>query len=377
MLVFGQPLICEEEINEVVDSMRKSWLGTGPKVHRFENDFSKYKGVPSSVAVNSCTAALHLACVALNFKRGDEVITSAMTFCATINAIIHSGATPILADIDPDTLNIDPSEIEKKITKKTKAILLIHFAGRPCAMNEIMAIAKTHNLSIIEDCAHAIESEYQGQKMGTFGDFGCFSFYATKNITTGEGGMVIGRNEDLLNKIKVMALHGMSHDAWGRFSDDGYKHYYVVERGFKYNMMDIQAAIGIHQLKRIEDCWNKRQQIWNNYLSALSNTNLNLPSKAEEKTRHAYHLFTIGINQKKSGISRDQFLEQMTKRNIGVGVHYLAIPQHPFYQKEFGWNPSDYSHAQLHGHETVSLPISPKLSNQDFDDIINAVKDIL
>jgi len=377
MLVFGQPIICEEEINEVADSMRKCWLGTGPKVHQFEVDFSKYKDVPCSVAVNSCTAALHLACVALKLKPGDEVITSAMTFCATINAIIHSGATPVLADIDPHTLNIDPIQIEKKITKKTKAILLIHFAGRPCAMNEIMAIAKAHELAIIEDCAHAIESEYQGQKTGTFGDCGCFSFYTTKNITTGEGGMVISRHEDLLNKIKIMALHGMSHDAWERFSDDGYKHYHVVERGFKYNMMDIQAAIGIHQLKRIESYWFKRQQIWNNYLSAFEGTNLGLPSKVEENTRHAYHLFSIGIKQEKIGIFRDQFLEQMTKRNIGVGVHYLAIPEHPFYQKEFGWNSSEYPHAQLYGRETLSLPISPKLSNQDIDDVVSAVKDIL
>jgi len=377
MLVFGQPLINEEEINEVIDSMRKSWLGTGPKVHRFENDFSKYKDVPFSAAVNSCTAALHLACIALDFKSGDEVITSAMTFCATINAIIHSGATPVLVDIDPNTLNIDPTQIEKKITKKTKAILLIHFAGRPCAMNEIMAIAKTHNLAIIEDCAHAIESEYHGRKTGTFGDFGCFSFYATKNVTTGEGGMVLSRHEDLLNKIKVMALHGMSHDAWERFSDNGYKHYYVVERGFKYNMMDIQAAIGIHQLKQIENYWKKREHIWNNYLSALKDTDLGLPSKVEENTRHAYHLFSIRIDQKKIAISRDQFLEQMTKRNIGTGVHYLAVPEHPFYQKEFNWNPLDYPHAQLYGRQTVSLPISPKLSSQDFNDVVNAVKDVL
>jgi len=377
MLVFGQPLICEDEINEVVDSMEKSWLGTGPKVYQFEKDFSTYKNVPNSVAVNSCTAALHLACVALNLKPGDEVITSAMTFCATINAIIHSGATPILVDIDPNTLNIDPKQIEKKITKKTKAILLIHFAGRPCPMDEIMAIAKSHKLAIIEDCAHAIESEYHGQKTGTFGNFGCFSFYATKNITTGEGGMVISSHDKLLNKIKIMALHGMSHDAWGRFSDDGYKHYFVVERGFKYNMMDIQAAVGIHQLKRIEDYWKKRESIWNKYSSALKDTVLGLPSDVEENTKHAYHLFTIRINHKKSGISRDQFLEQMTKCNIGVGVHYLAIPEHPFYQNEYGWNLSEYPHAQSYGQETVSLPISPKLSDQDLDDVISAVKKII
>jgi len=377
MLVFGQPIICEEEINEVVDSMHKSWLGTGPKVQQFESDFSKYKDIPCSAAVNSCTAALHLSCLALDLKPGDEVITSAMTFCATINAIIHSGATPVLADIDPNTLNIDPKQIEEKVTKKTKAILLIHFAGRPCAMDEIKAIAQNYKLAIIEDCAHAIESEYKGQKAGTFGDFGCFSFYATKNITTGEGGMVISRHEKLINKIKAMALHGMTKDAWNRFSDDGYKHYFVTNRGFKYNMMDIQAAIGIHQLKRIEDYWAKREKIWNNYSSALKDTSLGLPVAVEHNTRHAYHLFSVCIDQEKTGISRDEFLEQMTKRNIGVGVHYLAIPEHPFYQKEYGWNPSDYPHAQLYGHQTVSLPISPKLSDQDCNDVISAIEDIL
>jgi len=238
-------------------------------------------------------------------------------------------------------------------------------------------VFKTHHLAVIEDCAHAIESEYHGQKTGTFGDFGCFSFYSTKNITTGEGGMVVSHHQDLLNKIKIMALHGMSHDAWERFSDDGYKHYYVVERGFKYNMMDIQAAIGIHQLKNIENYWQKREQIWNNYLSALGDLALGLPLKAEENTRHAYHLFSIRISQDKTGISRDQFLEKMTKRNIGTGVHYLAIPEHPFYQKEFGWKSSQYPHAHSYGQETVSLPISPKLSTQDIDNVVNAVKDIL
>lgn len=377
MLVFGQPLITEDEINEVLDSMKKSWLGTGPKVQKFEADFRQYKGASYSAAVNSCTAALHLACLALELQPGDEVITTSMTFCATVNAIIHSGATPVIVDIDPKSLNIDPKEIEKKITKKTKAVLIVHFAGWPCDMDAILAITKKHKLFLIEDCAHAIETEYKGKKAGMFGDFGCFSFYATKNITTGEGGMVISPHEHLNNKIKVMALHGMSNDAWKRFSDEGYKHYFVIDRGFKYNMMDLQAAIGLHQLKRIEPYWQKRKTLWNTYLNAFKNLPVGLPAKHDDAVRHAYHLFTISIDEKKSGISRDVFLQEMTKRKIGVGVHYLAIPEHPFYQKMYRWNPEHFPNARDYGRRTVSLPISPKLSDNDVNDVIEAVTGIL
>ena len=231
-LIFGSPHLGEAEQHEVLDSMQQAWLGTGPKVAQFESAFSQFKGTPAVAAVSSCSAALHLSCLALGFKPGDEVITTAMTFCATINAIIHSGATPVLADIDPATLNIDPQEIVKKITGKTKAILVVHFAGRPCAMTEISAIAEQYNLKIIEDCAHALETEYKGQKAGTLGDLGCFSFYATKNITTGEGGMVISREERLIEKVKIMAMNGLSADAWKRFSDGGHRHYYVNDIGF-------------------------------------------------------------------------------------------------------------------------------------------------
>lgn len=375
-LVFGQPLIEQAEINEVVDSLQKAWLGTGPKVHQFEDDFKKYKGIPYAAAVNSCTAALHLSCLAVDLKPGDEVITTAMTFCATINAIIHSGATPVLVDIDP-SLNIDASKIEQKITPKTKAILVMHFAGRPCAMKEIQAIAKKHHLKIIEDCAHAIESEYHGQKTGTIGDLGCFSFYSTKNIVTGEGGMVVGRDPAIMNRIKIMALHGLSADAWQRFSDSGYKHYYVEELGFKYNMMDLQAAIGLHQLKRIENYRQKRRKIWETYMNAFSDLDAGLPPLPEPNTQHAYHLFSIRISKNRHGLSRDEFLTAMTKANIGVGVHYLSIPEHPFYQKTFGWKAQDYPKARLYGQETVSLPLSPKLTDEDVDDVVNAVIDIL
>jgi dTDP-4-amino-4,6-dideoxygalactose transaminase len=376
-LVFGAPAIEAAEIDEVVASMKTGWLGTGPKVAQFEKDFSAYKGAAFAAALNSCTAALHLSILAAGVKPGDEVITTPMTFCATINAIIHAGGTPVLTDIDPDTMNIDPAEIEKKITKRTRAVLPVHFAGRPCDMNSIMSIAGKHNLKVIEDCAHAIETEYKGRKVGTIGDFGCFSFYVTKNIVTGEGGMVLARREEDIARIKILGLHGMSKDAWKRFSDEGYKHYKVVECGFKYNMMDLQAAIGIHQLERIEQYWKRRQEIGRRYNEAFAGLPVGLPAEPEPDTRHAYHLYTILVDEKKTGISRDNFLDAMTRLNIGVGVHYLSIPEHPYYQETFGWKPEDYPIAMRIGRRTVSLPISAKLTDGDVEDVIEAVKWVL
>ncbi|MGA7161818.1 MAG: DegT/DnrJ/EryC1/StrS family aminotransferase [Bacteroidota bacterium] len=376
-LVFGSPLIEEVEIEEVVACLHSSWIGTGPRVAQFEADFAAYKGVSSAVALNSCTAALHLSMIAAGIKSGDEVITTPMTFCASVNAIIHTGATPVLADVDPATMNIDPLQIEAKITPKTKAILPVHFAGRPCKMDAICDIAKKYDLKIIEDCAHAIETEYHGKKVGTFGDFGCFSFYVTKNVATGEGGMVLTKYEQDTTRIKTLGLHGMSKDAWKRFSDEGYKHYQVVECGFKYNMMDIQAAIGIHQLARVEHNWKKRQTIWNQYNTAFKDLPITVPGDNSPDTRHAYHLYTILIDEKQTGVSRDAFLDRMTKQNIGVGVHYLSIPEHPYYQQTFGWKPQDYPHAMRIGRETVSLPLSAKLNDVDVMDVIKAVSVIL
>jgi dTDP-4-amino-4,6-dideoxygalactose transaminase len=376
-LVFGSPAIREEEIQEVVDSLRSGWLGTGPKVARFETDFRKYQGADYAVAVNSCTAALHLSILAAGIRPGDEVVTTAMTFCSTVNAIIHAGATPVLADVDPVSMNIAPRQIEAKIGPNTKAILPVHFAGRCCEMDAISDMARRNSLKVIEDCAHAIETEYKGRKAGTFGDFGCFSFYVTKNVITGEGGMVLARNEEDASRIKTLALHGMSKDAWKRFSDEGYKHYQVVECGFKYNMMDIQAAIGIHQLERVEEYWHRRNQIWKRYNDAFADLPIGVPAGLEPETRHAHHLYTILIDEAKTGISRDAFLEAMTRRNIGVGVHYLSIPEHPFYQETFGWKPEDYPEAMRIGRQTVSLPISAKLTEEDVQDVIEAVRNIL
>ena len=376
-LVFGSPMIEQPEIDEVVASLKSGWIGTGPKVHKFEEMFKEYKGRRFAIALNSCTSALHLSMLVIGIKPGDEVIVPAMTFAATANAVIHTGGIPIFADCEKDTMNIDPEDIERKITSKTKAIIPVHFAGRACNMDAIMNIAKRHNLRVIEDCAHAIESECKGKKTGTFGELGCFSFYVTKNIVTGEGGMVITDNEDYANQIKILALHGMSKDAWRRFSDEGYKHYQVVYSGFKYNMMDIQAAIGIHQLPRIEKYWKRRQKIWNRYNEAFKDLPVFTPAPVEPNTRHAYHLYTLLLDIDNLKITRDKFLDEMTKQNIGVGVHYIALHLHPYYQKIFGYKKGDFPNAEWISDRTVSLPISAKLTDEDVEDVIEAVRTIV
>lgn len=378
-LVFAAPDIREEEIAEVEACLRSGWLGTGPRVARFEADLAHYKGLqPTQVAgVNSCTAALHVSMVAAGLEPGSEVITTPLTFCATINSILHAGLTPVLADVDAATQNIDPVAIEAAITPRTRAIVPVHFAGRPCDMDRIMAIARKHDLMVIEDCAHAIETEYHGQKAGTFGDFGCFSFYVTKNVVTGEGGMIIGRDEAMIVRARMLALHGMSKDAWHRFNDSGYKHYQVVECGFKYNMMDMQAAIGIHQLARVEHSWQRREVIWNQYNQALAGLSLDLPAEPEASTRHAYHLYTVMIDNAYSGLSRDEFLDGMNRQGIGTGVHYLSIAEHPYYQQRFGWAPEQFPNAMRIGRQTVSLPISPRLTDEDVDRVVRATRHLV
>lgn len=376
-LVYGAPLILEDEINEVVDSLKKGWIGTGAKAQRFEQLVKEYKGIDYAIALNSCTAALHLSMLSSGVTAGDEVITTPMTFCATINSIIHCGATPVLADCDRQSFNITAQSIEEKITPKTKAILLVHFAGRCCEMDDIIALAKKKNLIVIEDCAHALESEYHGRKAGTFGNMGCFSFYVTKNITTGEGGMVITSNEKLASQIKMLGLHGMSKNAWKRFSDAGYKHYEVVNSGFKYNMMDLQAAIGLHQFKRIEASWQKRQDIWNRYQKIFKDLPCILPADVEENTKHAYHLYNPLIDIDNLDRSRDWVLDALTAENIGVGVHYVPIHMYSFYQKKFGWKRGDYPNSEWIGERTVSLPLSPALNEQDIEDVIKAFQRVL
>jgi dTDP-4-amino-4,6-dideoxygalactose transaminase len=314
--------------------------------------------------------------VASGVGEGDEVITTPMTFCATANAIIHTGATPVFVDCERETMNIDPAAIEASITPRTKAILPVHFAGRPCDMTAIGALARKHGLLVIEDAAHAIESVDRGQKVGSISDITCFSFYVTKNMTTGEGGMVTTNNPELAEKIKVFGLHGLSADAWSRFSDKGYKHYDVVFPGFKYNLTDMAASLGLVQLPHLSAWLERRAEIWNRYDAAFADLPVIRPAAPAPNTVHARHLYTLLIADG-AGLGRDEFLSKMHERKIGTGVHYRALHTHPYYRDRWGYRPEQFPNANFIGERTVSLPLTPKLSDAEVQRVIDAVRAIL
>jgi dTDP-4-amino-4,6-dideoxygalactose transaminase len=376
-LVFGSPSIGEEEISEVSQSMRSGWVGTGPKVKRFEEMFKEFKNCRHAIAVSSCTAALHLSLLTLKIKPGDEVITTPLTFAATANSIVHVGARPVFADVQLETMNIDPMDVKKKINEKTKAIIPVHLAGRPCEMDILRELAKRFHLYVIEDAAHAIESSYKGKPVGTIGDLGCFSFYVTKNITTVEGGMVVTDRDAWANQIKSLALHGLTQDAWQRFSDEGFKHYQVVCAGFKYNMTDIQASIGIRQLEKIEARAQRRKEIWEIYHQSFQDLPLILPPPTPADQRHARHLYTPLLDLERVRCTRDEFLQALHKENIGAGIHYISLHLHPFYQENYGYRKGEFPNAEFISDRTFSLPFSGKLTDQDVEDVIKAVKKIL
>jgi len=375
-ITFGSPLIEDDEIKEVVDSMRSGWIGTGPKVEKFENLVKDYLGVKYTVALNSCTAGLHLSLLVHGVTIGDEVITTPLTFCSTVNTIMHCGAIPVFVDIDRQTDNILEGKIEEVITEKTKAIIPVHIAGRPCEMDTITAVAKKHDLIVIEDAAHAIGAEYKGIKIGNISDITCFSFYTTKNIVTGEGGMIATNSKDLADKIKVYALHGMSKDAWKRYSDDGYKHYEIVFPGYKYNMMDLQAAIGMHQIGRIEKYGRRRKEIWDYYDKELADLPVTLPAPIGAGIKHARHLYQILVDKDKTSISRDEFMDSMHKQGIGVGVHFNPVHLHRYYKERFGYKKGDYPNAEYVGERTVSIPLSAKLTDAEIERIVETIRKI-
>lgn len=376
-LVFGRPQIEQDEIDEMLDSIRSGWLGTGPKVARFERDFAAYTGARHAIAVSSCTAALHLALLAAGVGPGDEVITTPMTFCATVNAIIHTGAQPVLVDVRGDTMNIDADLIEAAITERTRGILPVHFAGRPCDMDAITEIARRRGLWVIEDAAHCIEGVYRGRKVGTIADATCFSFYSTKNVVTGEGGMLTTDNDEWATRIKMYALHGMTKDAWARYSDEGFKHYQVVAPGFKYNMMDLQAAMGIHQLRRVGRNSARREEIWSRYDEAFADLPAQLPAMPESDTVHARHLYTLLVDLSRLRVDRDGVLNALQAENIGCGVHYVGVHLHPYYREAFGFRADVYPKATSISARTVSIPFSAALSDEDVADVIAAVRKVL
>lgn len=376
-LSFASPQLEDDEINEVIDSLKSGWLTRGPKVTKFEEDFKNYVHAGFACAVNSCTAALHLSLVVAGIKNGDEVITTPFTFAATASTIIHAGAMPIFVDVDPLTMNIDPLKIEEKITKRTRAIIPVHFAGRPCDMDAIRTIAKKHNLIVIEDAAHATGAQYHGKMVGSISDFTAFSFYVTKNLITGEGGMVTTNHKEYAEKISTYSLHGMSQDAWKRYAEFNPKYYEIVYPGFKYNMMDTQAALGLHQLKKQEKFLLRREEIWKKYNEAFLGLPFETPSEAEPNTRHARHLYTIVLDTEKLGFTRDEFQMKMHAKNIGTSVHFISLHLHPYYREKFGFQRDDFLNAAMLSERIVSLPLTPKLSDQDVEDVLAAVREII
>jgi dTDP-4-amino-4,6-dideoxygalactose transaminase len=371
-LVFGAPVIGEAEIASVVDCLRSNWIGLGARVEQFEQEFARYKGAPYAAAVSSGTAAIHLALLALGIGPGDEVIAPAMTFCSTIHSIVHTGAQPILVDCTPSTFNIDPALIENKITPRTKAILVVHMCGRCCDMDPILDIARRRGLRLIEDCAHAIEAADRGRSAGLMGDAGCFSFYPTKNIATCDGGMVITRDAKLQERVKVLSLHGMTAGAWSRFVG-GPTGYEVVAAGFKYNMTDVAAALALPQLAAVEEHWQHRKQVWLAYDQRLVGLPLQLPPSGKAGSRHAYHLYTPLLSLEKIGVPREKIIAALDAENIGVGIHYVPVHQHPYYRQRFGFTDSDFPSASWVGERTISLPLSAAMSERDVDDVVTAL----
>lgn len=376
-IVFGKPSIDNNEIDAVTKVLRSGWLGTGDVTKEFEKAFSLYKGVSVSIALNSATAGLHLANTILNLKPGDEVITTAMTFCSTINTIIHAGGKPVLVDICPETWNIDVKKIEERINENTRAIVPVHFTGRSCEMDKIISLARKYNLTVIEDCAHAIESTYNGVPCGTIGDFGVFSFYATKNLSIGEGGMIISNRVSDMEMIRKIRLHGMSKDAHKRFSSEGFKPYDLDFFGYKYNLPDILSAIGLEQLKKIEDFHSRRKEIWGAYMSGINNSSIQLPWKENKNSKHGYHLFILKLPSKLAQ-SRLKFLNYLTEARIGSGIHYEAIPSFKIYKPIL--SKDDYTKtmiAQDFGKTCISLPLSPAMSDNEVDYVIDNVNSII
>tara|TARA_B100000767_G_scaffold153184_1_gene144021 strand:- start:2720 stop:3898 length:1179 start_codon:yes stop_codon:yes gene_type:complete len=382
-IAYGKPFYGAEEDKKVKNVLNSNWIGTGPVVQEFEKNFSKYKKINFAKSLNSCTAALHLSLLLLNLKKNDEVITTPLTFAATINSIILAGGKPILSDVRTDTYNIDEKLIEKKITKKTKAILLVHFGGIPCDMDPILKIANKYNIKIIEDCAHAIESTYKNKNTGTFGYTGCFSFYANKNITTGEGGMLICKDGAIAKKVEIMRLHGMSRDAWKRYMPEGiipkkgsvWDHYDIKYVGLKYNMIDINAALGVSQLKKINLMLLEREKIVKNYKSGLKGLPIFFQNTDDYKFKNAHHLFTIVLDKKKTKKKRDYLLRFLNVNGIGVGVNYRAVTSMSCYKKLFKWDAKTCVNANYIGNNILSLPLYPGLKKKEQTYVIKKIKE--
>lgn len=377
LLVFGKPDIRMEDIAEVVDTLRSGWIGHGPKTERFEQMFRKYTGAKHAIAVNSCTAALYLSLGMLDLKPEDEVITSPMTYPSTANVILHHGAKVVFADVDERSANIDPAKVQEKISKKTRAVMPVHLHGYPAGMNEILNLAEYASIEVIADAAHAIEARVQDKHVGVLGDAVCFSFYATKNITSADGGMITTDRDDWAERFKLLRMHGITRNAWNRFKEKGFKFYDTVAPGYKLNLTDLQSAMAIHQMERIEDSLNRRTEVWKAYDEAFSEMKgIKIPAEPENG-RHARHLYPVRLKLEQLRITRDDFLEALKAEGIGAGIHFISLHLHSFYRDAFGFVPEDFPVAAKISERTLSLPLSPALTDKDVEDVIKAIEKLL
>ena len=373
-LPYCLPFIGEEEIAEVADSLRSGWVTTGPKVKRFEQEFAAYVGVKHAIAVNSCTAALHTSLAALGVGPGDEVIVPTLTFCATANVVVHLGATPVIVDVDQN-FHMSFEAVCRAITPRTKAIVPVHYGGQACSLREILALADAHGIPVVEDAAHAAGADYDGRKIGSHGRAVCFSFYAIKNMTTGEGGMVTTDDDDLAARIRLLSLHGMSRDAWKRYTEAGSWYYEVLEPGYKYNMTDIQASLGIHQLRRLDGFIRRRQEIAAMYDNAFSDLpEIRLPAQLPGRN-HTFHLYPIRLNADLLQLNRSEFIDELRARNIGTSVHFIPLHRHPLYRDRYGYRPEQFPVAEEIYQGLLSLPLYPKMTDRDAADVIEAVRE--
>jgi dTDP-4-amino-4,6-dideoxygalactose transaminase len=372
-LPFAMPDIGEAEAESVVETLRSGWLTTGPKVRRLEADFAEYVGCQHAVAVNSATAALHLALSAVGLKEGDEVLVPTMTFAATAEVVLYFKARPVLVDCRPETLNLDPDQLEKAITAKTKAIMPVHIAGQACDMDRILEIAGNYDLRVIEDAAHALPARYREKMIGTIGDITCFSFYATKTITTGEGGMAVTENPEWAEHMRIMGLHGISQDAWKRYTAEGSWYYEILYPGFKYNLTDIAAAIGIEQLKKCTHFWEIRQRYATLYNEGFQEVPAIITPYVAPEVQHAWHLYVIQLDIERLRIGRNEFIALLKQEGIGTSVHFIPLHLHPYYRDTFGYGPPDFPHASFVFERIVSLPIYPKMTEADVQRVIDTV----
>lgn len=375
-LPFHRALIEQEEITAVLDVLQSGWLTTGPRVKQFEADFANFTGATHALAVNSCTSALHLSLAVCGIGEGDEVILPTMTFAASGEVVLYQKGKPVLVDCAKNSFHIDPEQIERAITPRTKAILPVHYAGYPCDMDAILDIAQRHRLLVIEDAAHALPTRYKGKLIGSIGDITCFSFYATKTITTGEGGMITTENQEYAEKLRILSLHGISRDAWKRYTAEGTWRYEILEAGYKYNLTDLQAAIGIAQLEKCESLRARRQAIAQRYARALLSLDAFEPPFEPIDENHSCHLYAIQVNESELRIGRDRVIEELKLRGIGTSVHFIPLHLHPLYQNQLGYRSGQFPNAELRFNRAISLPIFPGMTNDEIDRVIEALQEI-